>query len=244
MAIGCGTWGEMTVALCEIYDFLAERHPGLSRDQHHGMIITAVHEASHLVAALVLETGTVWPEAYIRVPGRNSVSGGHRGIDGKVLAHGALWEDVIIELASLPAAKISLDPNAKRSCFVDKKSAMQKIRINCEYGGVAHIEKQVFRELTAQSVNLVVKHWPVIELAATEMLRVARKTGDIKNKAMSRVIEKTKNALSEPRYTQKLLFEVKPEFYRIVEVAKQTPSVLNNVVTLDENIGYPTKLYW
>ena len=73
-----------------------------------------LHEASHLITALVLLTGRVDCRVFVRVSRQPTGMDRTRGVSGSVQSSAYGWENAIVDFAGIAAAFISDAPHKDR----------------------------------------------------------------------------------------------------------------------------------
>ena len=232
------------ITLTDTTEILQERHPDLTPNEHQDRILTALHEATHMVTAMHLPTGRVGFRAIVRVPRKPTKMDGCRGLSGKVQCSADGWEKAIVDFAGIAAAFISDDPHKNKVCGSDAHYGMETVS---EFAGTNDKKtiRDVRRELVAKAFEIAVCYWEVIDLAATAMLLDARKDGGIVGKRFEAIKKLAHSALDQSNspsgYSREVSFSVPPVVSAYVAAKGILPSRIlllpriSNIV----DYGYP-----
>lgn len=205
------------IKLTDIPQLLQGRHPDLTSDEHQQRILSAVHEASHTIAAMRLITGFVGSRAYIRVPRQSTPMPGMRGMAGKVECSAENWENVIVDFSGVAGSFISDDPNLKSVCAGDIYYGKEDLRNLSN----TNDEKKILdlgHVLFLQALQIVVDNWEIIDLIATAMLIGARKDGGLEGKRFHRVVDLAQKAIDLPGFRREVCFPISPHLPGLLKV--------------------------
>lgn len=211
-------------------EVLTERYPHLTAAEHADRRQTALHEASHLITAMVLRTGWVGCRAFVRVPRKPSGMDRTRGVSGSVQCGADGWERAIVCFAGIAAAFITNDPHKIVAGRHDAADGMTTVH---EFVGTddEQIIYEVRWELLTMALLVVTAYWPVINLIATAMLLNAQMGGGIVKRRFDALVVLAREAITETD---------KPPFGHPRNVSYPVPSAVSALIR--KRVNLPSRI--
>lgn len=195
------------------------RHRCLTPDQHRERVLTALHEAAHIVAGVVAGAG--FAGAFVRVPRKSP-----RGVPS-ILYRGAAGFSGVrsldpIQDAISSAAAVFVEAVINPGTWEKRTAAdMAEFDVWGRNLGAATEEKAKAQVLACldRALLIVAEHWGAIDGVASALLDMADGTGVVSSKKCSRISRWIRSRAWERRHTE---FELPASYSKRAETVRST----------------------
>lgn len=184
--------------LYDILPLMTQRYPHLTPEEHQQRIPVTVHEAAHLLAALLVKDGYIGPYAYIRVPRKPS---NHpmrpRGAGGMVSCGGYTnYAEAVIYAAGGVADLIMGSSDFDTAIAHDDIQFELHLKGHIEDTCPGANEQQTAIAIMDDCLELIASRWDLVEKAAVAILLHADRKGDLMGNVWGEVCSYIKSKLA------------------------------------------------